>query len=263
MEQLNLEVFEKDGVVYTDSREVAELVEKDHKNLLRDIEKYKKVILRSSTLSVVNYFVETTYLSGNNQKYKNYLLTEKGCDMVANKMTGDKGILFTATYIDAFHNMRKHIEQQQYQVPQTPMQALELMFNVQKEQEEFNKQMQHEITGIRSIVGLNTTDWRKDTNKILASIVQKLGGGDYHETIRNKAYKQLENKAHCRLDQRLNNRKSNMLAQGLGKSKIKQIKKIDVIAEDNRLIEIYLSVVKDLAIHYGLNIDELNIGGNK
>ncbi len=54
-----------------------------------------------------------------------------------------------------------------------------------------------------------------------------------------------------------------MLAQGLGKTKIQQTKKLDVIAQDNKLIEIYISVVKNLAIHYGVDIDELNLGGNK
>ncbi|EZY35087.1 hypothetical protein V005_02524, partial [Staphylococcus aureus M520-1] len=31
-----------------------------------------------------------------------------GCDIVANKMTGSKGILFTATYVDAFHKMDEY-----------------------------------------------------------------------------------------------------------------------------------------------------------
>lgn len=48
-------------------------------------------------------------------------------------MTGSKGILFTATYVDAFHKMDEHIKQQaQLNVPQTPMQALEMMFKAQK-----------------------------------------------------------------------------------------------------------------------------------
>ncbi|WP_433912319.1 Rha family transcriptional regulator [Staphylococcus sp. LKG3-3] len=263
MEHFNLEVFEQDGVVYTDSREVANMVDRRHTDLLRDIDVYISHLGQNANLRSDDFFVESSYKSGTGKHYKQYLITQKGCDMIANKMTGAKGTQFTAAYVNAFYNMKEHIEQQQYQVPQTPMQALELMFNVQKEQEQFNKQMQQELTGIRSIVGLNSTDWRKDSNKIMASIAQKLGGGTYHETLRNEAYKQLENKARCRLDQRLNNRKSNMLAQGMGKTKIRQLTKLDVIAEDTKLIEIYLTVVKDLAIHYGIDIKELNLGGNK
>src|SRR5699024_6361747 len=55
---------------------------------------------------------ESTYKTkGNNKSYKHFLLTKKGCDMVANKMTGEKGILFTATYVDAFYQMQEQIKQ--------------------------------------------------------------------------------------------------------------------------------------------------------
>ncbi|MDR4984630.1 Rha family transcriptional regulator [Bacillus cereus] len=59
--------------------------------------------------------METTYTAGTGKKYKSYLLTRKGCDMVANKMTGEKGILFTAAYIERFHEMENELKSQ---VPQ-------------------------------------------------------------------------------------------------------------------------------------------------
>lgn len=213
-----LQVLEQNNELYVDSREVAEMVGKQHKNLIRDIENYESVILQSSKLSLDDYFIQSTYLGGNNQNYKHYLLTKKGCDMVANKMTGEKGILFTATYVNAFHEMQNHIkEQSELNVPKTPMQALEMMFTVQKEQEQFNKQMQQEITGIRNIVGMETKNWRNDTNKVLGAIAQHLGGGEKHKTIRMEAYKLLEEKGRCKLDQRLNNRRAKMLVKGATK----------------------------------------------
>lgn len=128
-----LQLVEQNETHYVDSREVAEMVGKEHKNLIRDIENYRSVILQSSKLSPDDYFVESTYLGANNRQTKHYLLTKKGCDIVANKMTGSKGILFTATYVDAFYKMDEHIKQQaQLNVPQTPMQALEMMFKAQK-----------------------------------------------------------------------------------------------------------------------------------
>ena len=35
-----------------------------------------------------------------------------GCELLANKMTGEKGILFTARYVKKFNDMEKAIEQQ-------------------------------------------------------------------------------------------------------------------------------------------------------
>lgn len=235
------------------------MVGKQHKNLIRDIENYEGVILQSSKLSLDDYFIQSTYLGGNNQNYKHYLLTKKGCDMVANKMTGAKGTLFTAMYVDAFHKMDEHIKQSQLNVPQTPMQALEMMFSVQKEQQEFNQRIETEVTGIRNIVGMETKNWRNDTNKVLGAIAQHLGGGEKHKMIRMEAYKLLEEKGRCKLEQRTNNRKAKMLSKGATKTQINKLSKLDVINDEPRLIEIYISVIKSMAIKYGVDINQFEI----
>lgn len=255
----DLQVLEQNNEFYVDSREVAEMVDKQHKNLIRDIDNYKGVILQSSKLSPEDYFVESKYLGENGRYTKHYLLTKKGCDMVANKMTGSKGVLFTAMYVDAFHKMDEHIKQNQLNVPQTPMQALELMFKVQKDQEQFNKEMKREITGIRNIVGIETKNWRNDTNKILSAIAQHLGGGDMHKKIKAEAYTALKEKGRCNLKVRMQNRKGKMLANGATKTQINKLSKLDVINDDPRLIEIYISVIKSMAIKYGVDVSQFEI----
>lgn len=40
------------------------------------------------------------------------MLTKKGCEMVANKMTGEKGVLFTAAYVTAFNKMEEHLKEE-------------------------------------------------------------------------------------------------------------------------------------------------------
>lgn len=255
----DLQVVERNKELYVDSREIAKMVDKQHKNLIRDIDNYKGVILQSSKLSPDDYFVESKYLGENGRYTKHYLLTKKGCDMVANKMTGSKGVLFTAMYVDAFHKMDEHIKQNQLNVPQTPMQALELMFKVQKDQEQFNKEMKREITGIRNIVGIETKNWRNDTNKILSAIAQHLGGGDMHKKIKAEAYTALEEKGRCNLKVRMQNRKGKMLANGATKTQINKLSKLDVINDDPRLIEIYISVIKSMAIKYGVDVSQFEI----
>ncbi|MEB7366970.1 Rha family transcriptional regulator [Staphylococcus borealis] len=254
-----LQVIEQNNEFYVDSREVSEMVGKRHDHLVRDIDNYLGVILQNPNLGAADFFVESSYTSNNNNTYKCYLLTKKGCDMVANKMTGSKGVLFTAMYVDAFHKMDEHIKQSQLDVPQTPMQALEMMFKVQKDQEKFNKEMKREITGIRNIVGIETKNWRNDTNKMLGAIAQHLGGGEKHQKVRIEAYKLLEEKGRCKLDQRLNNRKAKMLSQGATKSQINKLSKLDVITDEPRLIEIYISVIKSMAIKYGVDVSQFEI----
>ncbi|MGW7919237.1 Rha family transcriptional regulator [Staphylococcus xylosus] len=269
MEQFNLEVFEKDGVVYTDSREVANKLGKDHKTLKRDIRQhienldYDENNMSTNLYTSQKYFIDGSFLDKYGRKQHQYLITKIGCDFIANKMTGRKGAQFTDAYITAFENMKEHIEHQQYQVPQTPMQALEMMFHVQKEQEQFNKQMKEEIKGIRNIVGIETKNWRNDTNKILGAIAQHLGGKEQHQTVRKEAYKLLEEKGHCKLEQRMNNRKAKMLARGATKTQISKLSKLDVISEEPRLIEIYISVIKSMAIKYGVDIKQFELQEEK
>ena len=105
----NLTVFEQNGQLLTDSREVAMMVGKDHAKLLRNIREYCKH-LNESNFGLVDFFIESTYTDSKGEVRPCYLCTKKGCDMIANKMTGKKGVIFTATYIEAFEKMKDFIE---------------------------------------------------------------------------------------------------------------------------------------------------------
>lgn len=102
-----LTITSYNGINVTDSREVAEMVGRDHNQLMRSIREYIKVLDQSAKLHAASFFIESTYKNDNNQSYPCYLLTKQGCEMVANKMTGEKGVLFTATYVQAFNRMEK------------------------------------------------------------------------------------------------------------------------------------------------------------
>ena len=43
-----------------------------------------------------------------------------------------------------------------------------------------------------------------------------------------------------------------MALEGVGKSKINALNHLDVIAEDKKLVEGYVAIVKDMAIKYGV-----------
>lgn len=106
-----LQVFNFNQVDVVDSREVAKLVEKRHNDLLRDIRGYIEIMEKSGERKIAHsdFFIKSSYKSEQNKEMPCYLLTKKGCDMVANKMTGEKGVLFTAAYVTAFERMREQI----------------------------------------------------------------------------------------------------------------------------------------------------------
>ena len=107
---MNFKLIHKDNVFYADSRQVAELVDKRHSDLCRDIAKYADIVSTNAELRSLDFFIESSYVDKKGETRKCYLLTKKGCDMVANKMTGEKGVLFTATYIDKFYEMEHRLK---------------------------------------------------------------------------------------------------------------------------------------------------------
>lgn len=100
-----------DGELYADSREVAEKIERPHKELLRTIRNYCDV-LNESKIAPVDFFVEAEYIDAKGEKRPCYLITKKGCDMIANKLTGRKGVIFTAAYVSAFEKMHEQLSTQ-------------------------------------------------------------------------------------------------------------------------------------------------------
>lgn len=111
-----LDVFFKAEVkeYVVDSRQVAEMTGKNHKDLMRSIREYIDIMNNSIERNFTpnEFFIESSYKDSIGRTLPCYLLTKKGCDMVANKMTGEKGVLFTAAYVTAFEEMRKHIEKE-------------------------------------------------------------------------------------------------------------------------------------------------------
>ncbi len=98
------------GIEVVDSRQVAEAVGKNHYDLLRDVRKYCDY-LTESKIAVTDFFIKSTYKTEQNKEMPCYLCTRKGCEMIANKLTGQKGVAFTALYINAFHAMETHIRE--------------------------------------------------------------------------------------------------------------------------------------------------------
>lgn len=96
---------------YIDSREVAEMVGKEHNMLLRDIRRYVEQ-LGQSKIAQSDFFKESTYKNKQNKEQPCYLVTKKGCEFIAHKLTGVKGTEFTAKYINRFHEMEDTIKTQ-------------------------------------------------------------------------------------------------------------------------------------------------------
>lgn len=92
--------------------EVAEMMEVEHYKVLRKLEGDKErkgyvQVLTDSQMGVSDYFTPSTYKDASGKENKCYNVTKLGCDFLANKFTGEKGILFTARYVKRFDEMER------------------------------------------------------------------------------------------------------------------------------------------------------------
>lgn len=126
-----------------DSREVAEMVGKDHSELLKDIRRYVGQ-LGEGKIPQSDFFTESTYTNKQNKKQPCYLVTRKGCEFIANKLTGVKGTAFTAKYINRFHDMAETIAHGFDLSELSPQ--LQLLISVETEQ----KRQRKELTQVRT-----------------------------------------------------------------------------------------------------------------
>ncbi|MEQ6355260.1 Rha family transcriptional regulator [Lysinibacillus sp. M3] len=90
-----LKVMNHEGQLVTDSRDVAEMIGKQHWEILRMLDGTKDgktkgfaQVLTDNNFVVSDFFITHTYTDSTGRALPCYLITKKGCNMVANKMTG-------------------------------------------------------------------------------------------------------------------------------------------------------------------------------
>jgi len=129
---------------YLSSREVAEMVGKDHSDLLKDIRRYAEY-LGEGNFPLAEYFEEDNYADAQGKLRICYKISKKGCEFIAHKLTGQKGAEFTAKYIERFHEMQDALSN-----PMTSLEALQIAVNRMVEQERRIRSVEDKIDMIEA-----------------------------------------------------------------------------------------------------------------
>lgn len=148
----NLIKIDNKEMLVVDSREVAEMLGKEHSELLKEIEGRKDnknvgiiPTLEKGNFHLSNYFIPSTYRAGT-REYKCYLVTKMGCELLGNKQQGEKGILFTAKYVERFNQMEQALrEQEKPKLPATYKEALLELVKTIEEKERVEEEKQRLI----------------------------------------------------------------------------------------------------------------------
>ena len=133
--------------------------------------------------------------------------------------------------------------------PVSPLEALRYTVEALEQQEKRMNQIEFTQQAIKAAVISEPDNWRKDINRKMNKIAEKIGANQYRE-VRSESYKLLEQRAGVLLERRLDNKKARMLKEGASKTAIDNTRKIDVIDEDKKLREIYGKIVSEYLIRY-------------
>lgn len=242
-------VIMKDRQAVTSSLNVAENFDKQHKHVLEAIDELVGVVENSTDL-----FYEDTYIHPQNkQEYRVIYMNRDGFTILAMGFTGKKALQFKLKYIDAFNQMEEHIKQQLDTSNLSPeLQFMNSVVQSLAKQELETKRVETKVDRITEIVALNTTDWRKDCRTLINKMAKNQGGFHAYQEIQSDIYAEVDRRAGSSLKIRLTNLRNRMAGEGVSKSKRDKTNKLDVIDSDKRLKEIYLAVVKEFAIKYGV-----------
>ncbi|MCR1833111.1 Rha family transcriptional regulator [Oceanobacillus caeni] len=266
---MNQLVFIQNNEVLTDSITIAEMFNKEHRNVTRDIESAinnieslkKSVEIKELDIDFSSLkFEQCDYKASNGQIYKKYLLNFDAFMLVTMSYTTQKAMLIKVKYINEFNKMQEELKNNK---PKTQLEILQGTINQLVEQEKKMslletkiEKAEKDVNNISNIVSLNNVQWREKVRVILSKISQNWTGVEPYRSVRNLSYEKLEKRAGCNLNIRLNNRKERAIAQGMTKSYVNKISKLDCIAEEKRLVEIYIQVVKEMAIQFKVDIND-------
>ena len=95
--------------VVTDSLIVADVFNKEHKNIVRDI---KTIIKTDGSILSRQMFIESTYKS-RGKNYIKYIISQDGWMLLTMGFTGKLALSFKLEFIEAFNKMREQLKSRQ------------------------------------------------------------------------------------------------------------------------------------------------------
>jgi anti-repressor protein len=188
-----------------------------------------------------------------------YILTMDTAKEIAMVQNNDKGSQARKYFIAVEKKFKETAKPQC--IEDILIQSLQEMKDMKQQLSEVNhnalvantksEETKQEIQAIRDVITLNPTQWKIDVTNILSKIAKQRGGtSEMYKEVRDESYRLLNERAGSKLSIRLTNMKRKVLEETGSKSKADKVSKIDVIATDKKLIEIYISVVTKMAIKY-------------
>lgn len=178
------------------------------------------------------------------------LMTESGYLMLAKSLTDDLSWDVQRKLVNDYFTVKEVQSTFSGLSPQ-----LQLLINIETQQKQQQKEIENVNTRLDNmvdVISLDKNSWRKDSQHLISKIATKIGGFECMKNVYQEVFKLVEERAGVALGTRLTNKRNRMAGEGVCKSKRDRFTKIDIIAEDKKLIEIYVAIVKEMAVKYGV-----------
>lgn len=183
-------VITKNHQAVTTSLQIAEAFEKQHKHVIEAIE--AKLQSAENSAHYTSMFAVGEYRDSRSRNQKMYYLNRDGFTFIAMGFTGRKADEFKLKYIEAFNQMETHIKQNALQIPQSPQEALRLMFEYQENTSEKVEKVEQRVVDLEENVVLSAGDYGYITRRInqrVAEVARSFGNltnkqrGELHRDI--------------------------------------------------------------------------------
>lgn len=192
-----------------------------------------------------------------------YILSRRGYFKLVKILETDQAWDVYNQLLDDYFVMEDHI-QNGIQFPNTDFNGLspqlQLLINMeieQKRQAAALAKVNGRLNNICEIVSLDANAWRDRSKKIIVQIADRWGGAAHIQDVHNELYRLLEQTAHVDLKRRVENRRRRMAEEGVCKSRRGKLNRLDIIADDPKLMPIYLDLVKRMAIKNNVDMQGL------
>jgi molybdopterin converting factor small subunit len=181
---------------------------------------------------------------------KLYLWTEKGALLHAKSLNTDRAWDVYSELVDTYFRAQELMKPASIEdlIIMQAQSMKELKAEVQQLKAD-TSQAKQTVEAIKDTIITQPDNWREELNKMFNKIVIVVGGEQFRE-MRKASYEELESRAGVNLDARLRNLRARMLDAGKSKTAINEACKLDVIAEDKKLREIYSKIVQELYIKH-------------
>ena len=184
-------VIMHDEKVVTTSLKVAEIFEKEHRDVMKSIRN-----LTAQNFAVKKMFVEESYLNSRNQQQPMFYMNRDGFTLLAMGFTGSKAMEFKLKYIDAFNKMEKQIkEETKFRLPTNLNEMSTMFYSVMKDQDKKIEEQSEKVNFLMNLSGLTSPRNRELTKARNKKVIQVCGGSESNsyqdKSLRSKLYNEL------------------------------------------------------------------------